>query len=740
MRGSSFSKPKGDRHREEKVKGHIYLGDERKVGGEKVISTLLFLTALLPRIWRLGAFASGDEMRWLERSSRFIYGLAHGDLAATYQINHPGVSPMWGYGLSLWLRYFLAGDLDHFYRMVETGQYEVLSMIPAAATFTVLVTTFTVVVAYLLLRRTFSSSAALLGGLLLALDPVYLAHSRVVHVDAHQASWMILSLLFLIAYMQDVKGRKPYLVGSAICGGLAVLAKLPALSLLLLVAFALGSHFWLLGKKREVKRWAGAFLFWCGVALFTFILLFPALWVEPLFVIWKLFRVARWGVLEPHEIGNFFLGQPVDDPGWLYYPLFTAFKLTPLSLPFFLGSLAILGLLAFKASQGQRAQDRLGVAIMGRGRLMPGGGESSSLQEGCSSLLEPFSLLWGYIIIYGVMLSLSSKKLIRYFLPAFPVMDILAALTLVAFLAWLRARLAKRFRWPFGAYVALAGVAAFLLALSWLRLAPYYTAFFNPLVGGAELAPRLFAFGGGEGLDVAGRYLDGKEEAPNLVVATWGPSSVALYFRGETMPLQWRGWTGVWTLADYVIFYISQVQRGWPDPLVVEFFRSLEPEYVARINGIAYAWVYKTPLLLGGEPPAISRTLEADLGGVVTLLSYDLGASSLFPGSDLQLTLHWRVERPLDRKYDVLVRLRDEGGKVWVEESAQPFDGFYPTTLWTAGEVMADRHRVSLPPDLPPGEYRLMVGMLDPESGQPIPSLGEDGIFIGPLQVTAREE
>lgn len=703
-----------------------------------IIPGLLFVIALGPRLWRLGTFVSGDEMRWLERSSHFIYGLAHGDLAATYQINHPGVSPMWGYGLSLWLRYFLGGDLDHLYRMVETGQYEVLSMLPVAATFTILLTTFTVVVAYLLLKRTFSSSAALLAGLLLALDPAYLAHSRVVHVDAHQASWMILSSLFLIAYIQDVEGRKPYLAGSAICGGLAVLAKLPAFSLLLWVALALGSRFWPLREREGAKRWAGTFLLWCGVALFTFILLFPALWVEPHFVIWKLFRVARWGVLEPHEIGNFFLGQPVDDPGWLYYPLFTAFKLTPLSLPFFLGSLVLLAVLIRGSSRSGEARRRLWLAPLEPEAVKED--IPSTVEDSRPHLLQALALSWGYIIIYGVTLSLSSKKLIRYFLPVFPMIDILAALTLVTFLAWLRARLAKRFHWPFRAYVTLAVMAAFLLALSWLRLAPYYTAFFNPLVGGAELAPRLFAFGAGEGLDMAARYLDGKEGAEGLKVATWGPSSVALYFRGETMPLQWTGWTRVWTLADYVIFYISQVQREWPDPLLVEFFRSLEPEYVARINGIEYAWVYKTPLLLGGEPQAISQTLEADLGGLVTLVGYDLGALALPAGSDLQLTLHWQVNNPLNKDYDIFVRLIDAEGKTLMEESGPPFDGFFPTSYWSSERVLVDRHRIPLPPDLSPGDYRLMAGMLDPESGQPLPLPGEDGIPIGSLQVTAREE
>ena len=42
--------------------------------------------------------------------------------------------------------------------------------------------------------------------------------------------------------------------------------------------------------------------------------------------------------------------------------------------------------------------------------------------------------------------------------------------------------------------------------------------------------------------------------------------------------------------------------------------------------------------------------------------------------------------------------------------------GDYPTRLWAPGEVVTDPHPVVLPPDLPPGQYRLTVGMYNLET------------------------
>jgi hypothetical protein len=40
-----------------------------------------------------------------------------------------------------------------------------------------------------------------------------------------------------------------------------------------------------------------------------------------------------------------------------------------------------------------------------------------------------------------------------------------------------------------------------------------------------------------------------------------------------------------------------------------------------------------------------------------------------------------------------------------------PANGTAPTTAWPVNAVQLDPHRIDLPPDLPPGEYTVSVGL-----------------------------
>jgi hypothetical protein len=39
------------------------------------------------------------------------------------------------------------------------------------------------------------------------------------------------------------------------------------------------------------------------------------------------------------------------------------------------------------------------------------------------------------------------------------------------------------------------------------------------------------------------------------------------------------------------------------------------------------------------------------------------------------------------------------------------------TTLWQVGELYQDHVVLRIPPDLPPGDYPVLVGLYDPETG-----------------------
>ncbi len=47
-----------------------------------------------------------------------------------------------------------------------------------------------------------------------------------------------------------------------------------------------------------------------------------------------------------------------------------------------------------------------------------------------------------------------------------------------------------------------------------------------------------------------------------------------------------------------------------------------------------------------------------------------------------------------------------------------PRGGTYPTSRWRPGEVVTDPYEITLPADLPPGEYPIEVGLYIAETGQ----------------------
>jgi hypothetical protein len=86
------------------------------------------------------------------------------------------------------------------------------------------------------------------------------------------------------------------------------------------------------------------------------------------------------------------------------------------------------------------------------------------------------------------------------------------------------------------------------------------------------------------------------------------------------------------------------------------------------------------------------------------------------------VTFHWQALQPTDRPYTVFLQLLDEQGQVVSSWDSQPFNGLYPTSLWSPGETIADTFALSLPETgLPPGRYHLIAGFYDVGSGQRLP-------------------
>jgi len=109
------------------------------------------------------------------------------------------------------------------------------------------------------------------------------------------------------------------------------------------------------------------------------------------------------------------------------------------------------------------------------------------------------------------------------------------------------------------------------------------------------------------------------------------------------------------------------------------------------------------------------------LGDRVQLLGYDLSSEEATPGERLALTLYWRALTEMDENYTVFVHLRGPDGAMIGQHDGQPVGGTYPTSLWIAGEIVADTHEIDVQPDAPLGPHHWEIGLYIAETGERLP-------------------
>ena len=127
-------------------------------------------------------------------------------------------------------------------------------------------------------------------------------------------------------------------------------------------------------------------------------------------------------------------------------------------------------------------------------------------------------------------------------------------------------------------------------------------------------------------------------------------------------------------------------------------------------------------------------TVSSDIfSGRMTLLGLDPPVREVLSGDDLSFALFWQADVAPEADYRVRLRLETPEGASELEQT-QPLSR-YPTSRWHAGDRFQTRHTLDIPPELPPGRYRLMLDPVDPR-GQ---ATGEDPVSLASVEVLRRE-
>jgi hypothetical protein len=64
-----------------------------------------------------------------------------------------------------------------------------------------------------------------------------------------------------------------------------------------------------------------------------------------------------------------------------------------------------------------------------------------------------------------------------------------------------------------------------------------------------------------------------------------------------------------------------------------------------------------------------------------------------------------------------------------------PSSGLYPTDHWAVGENIRDRHILSIPAQLAPGNYSIEIGMYLPSTGIRLPIGPENRLLLTRVKV-----
>jgi hypothetical protein len=103
------------------------------------------------------------------------------------------------------------------------------------------------------------------------------------------------------------------------------------------------------------------------------------------------------------------------------------------------------------------------------------------------------------------------------------------------------------------------------------------------------------------------------------------------------------------------------------------------------------------------------------------------------PGKSLPVVLRWQAAGPAARDLTVFLQLRDRGGKTVGSGDATPtWFAPMPTTSWPVGSgARWDAHLVAVPAALPTGNYDLVAGWYDWQTGERLRARDEGGNLIG---------
>ena len=208
---------------------------------------------------------------------------------------------------------------------------------------------------------------------------------------------------------------------------------------------------------------------------------------------------------------------------------------------------------------------------------------------------------------------------------------------------------------------------------------------------------------------------------------------------GDNTPVDLWTATPVLTTTAAFLELLEEAPRLWFVTDGWRFQTRYEPDLILSVvEQMDLAWNERGVLVFRGEgsatppEPAFERGRQVAFGGELALTGFALSKTTPAPGDDLEVILHWQALPDAGAAYTALLHLvaADGSGLAGVDEPV--LQALYQPDLWPRDRSLPDRHRIQIPASVPPGRYRLELGLYRPgEVESPLLAAGQAPSFHG---------
>lgn len=386
------------------------------------------------------------------------------------------------------------------------------------------------VVYYLFARKILSRRIALFSSLLLSIDPIFMANSKIIMNDIFLTIFMFIAIA---SYILIENRRFSILLASA---GTALAFLTKPNGLLVLPVFFLQIFVNRKGWRNELKIFLSTLLL-----SFLFIsIIWPSSWNNILFAIPE--YLIRQENLLGGGINNFFLGKITNDPP-IYYYLFQFFVRIP---PYvFIGFAFYLVALLLK-----------------------------KVKKNLNFRFSIIALI--FIVSFLILMSISPKKLgVRYILPIWPFVYLILGNSISLLFS-------KMKKMSFQLVFML--IIVFVAINNYVKLFPYHDFYYNSFIGGTKNARQYDLVGLCNGSKAAVDYvLMCYPEVTRIAALGCGRETIPYYY---PHPFSYN-----WETEDVVTIeaYYLQLEK---DKKLLEFYMNNQPTKTITIGGADLSYVY----------------------------------------------------------------------------------------------------------------------------------------------------